>query len=80
MLYKKLSILIPVYNEKRTIQACLKNILNANTSGLEMDVIISDNNSNDGTKEILNKINDPRVKILYRTTNGEKGANIKNAL
>lgn len=80
MLYKKLSILIPVYNEKYTIQACLKNVLNANTSGLEMEVIISDNNSNDGTKEILNKINDPRVKILYRTTNGGKGANIKNVL
>jgi len=80
MLYKKLSILLPVYNEKRAIQACLKNVFNANTSGLEMEVIISDNNSNDGTKEILNKINDPRVKILYRTTNGGKGANIKNVL
>ena len=45
-----------------------------------MEVIISDNNSNDGTKEILSKINNEKVKILYRTDNRGKGANIKNAL
>jgi glycosyltransferase involved in cell wall biosynthesis len=47
---------------------------------MELEVIISDNNSNDGTKEILSKIQDSRVKILYREKNNGKGANIKNAL
>ena len=79
-MYKKLSILIPVYNERHTIETCLERVLNADIGNLEMEVIISDNNSTDGTKEILKKINDQRVKILYRKENNGKGANIKNAL
>jgi len=79
-MYKKLSILIPVYNEKNTIMKCLATVLEADVGQMELEVIISDNNSNDGTKEILLTINDPRVKILYRKKNNGKGANIKNAL
>ena len=79
-MYKKLSVLIPVYNEKKTIKDCLDAVLKADIGSLDLEVIISDNNSNDGTKEILSKINDPRVKILYRERNNGKGANIKNAL
>ena len=79
-MYKILSVLIPIYNEKQTIETCLNRVLNADIGNLELEVIISDNNSNDGTIEILNKVNDPRVKILYRKENNGKGANIKNAL
>ena len=79
-MYKKLSVLIPVYNEKDTIKTCVESVLNADIKDMELEVIISDNNSNDGTKEILSKIQDPRVKILYREKNNGKGANIKNAL
>jgi|TARA_B110000037_G_scaffold214652_1_gene270857 glycosyltransferase involved in cell wall biosynthesis len=79
-MYKTLSVLIPIYNEKQTIETCLNRVLNADIGNLELEVIISDNNSNDGTIEILNKVNDPRVKILYRKENNGKGANIKNAL
>ena len=79
-MYKLLSVLIPVYNERHTIETCLDRVLNANIGNLEIEVIISDNNSSDGTKEILNKIKDKRVKILYRNENNGKGANIKNAL
>ena len=79
-MYKKLSVLIPVYNEKYTIEKCINSVINADIGDLELEVIISDNNSNDGTKEILSKINNEKVKILYRTDNKGKGANIKNAL
>ena len=79
-MYKKLSVLIPIYNEKDTIKDCLDAVLKADIGSMELEVIISDNNSIDGTKEILSKINDPRVKILYRNKNNGKGANIKNAL
>lgn len=77
---KKLSVLIPIYNEKDTIKDCLNAVLKADIGSLDLEVIISDNNSIDGTKEILSKINDQRVKILYRDKNNGKGANIKNAL
>ena len=79
-MFKKLSVLIPVYNEKNTIQQCLDAVLNSRIGNLELEVIISDNNSTDGTKEILAKIDDKRVKILFRENNNGKGANIKNAL
>ena len=79
-MYKKLSVLIPIYNEKDTIKDCLNAVLKADIGSLDLEVIISDNNSIDGTKEILSKINDKRVKILYRDKNNGKGANIKNAL
>ena len=78
-MYKTISI-NTVYNEKRTIEKCLNSVINADIGDLELEVIISDNNSNDGTKEILSKINNEKVKILYRTDNKGKGANIKNAL
>tara|TARA_A100001011_G_C14299383_1_gene840031 strand:+ start:984 stop:1685 length:702 start_codon:yes stop_codon:yes gene_type:complete len=79
-MFKKLSVLIPVYNEKNTIQQCLDAVLNSRIGNLELEVIVSDNNSTDGTKEILAKIDDKRVKILFRENNNGKGANIKNAL
>ena len=57
-MYKKLSVLIPIYNEKDTIKTCVESVLKADIKDLELEVIISDNNSNDGTKEILNSFND----------------------
>ena len=79
-MYTKLSVLIPVYNEKKTIRKCVENVLNADTYGMELEVIISDNNSHDGTKEILNSFTDNRIKVLFKDKNTGKGANIKNAL
>jgi len=79
-MYKNLSIIVPVYNEKNTIEECLNRILKADTCGLEVEILISDNNSTDGTQEILNSIKDPKIKCFFRKSNGGKGANVKNAL
>ncbi len=54
--------------------------MNSDTCGMELEVIISDNNSQDGTKEILETLNDKRIKVLFKDKNTGKGANIKNAL
>ena len=79
-MYKKLSVLIPVYNEKKTIDKCIEKVLNAKIFDMNLEVIVSDNNSTDGTKEVLKLIDDPRVKLLYKEKNEGKGSNIKNAL
>ena len=79
-MFKKLSVLIPVYNEKDTIKTCVEAVLESDTMGMDIQIIISDNNSNDGTKDILKTLKDKRIKILFRNENNGKGANIKNAL
>ena len=79
-MYKKLSVLIPVYNEKDTIKICVERVLEADIFNMELEIVISDNNSYDGTKEILKSFTDKRIKIIFRDNNGGKGANIKDAL
>ncbi len=79
-MFKTLSILIPVYNEKDTVLKCLDKVLSSDTLGLEMEVIVSDNCSTDGTIELLKNFSNPKVKLLYKKKNEGKGANIKNAL
>ena len=80
MTTKLLSIIIPVYNEKDTVKECIERVLKADTCGLTLNIIVSDNNSTDGTKEILKSINDEKVKCYFKEKNEGKGSNIKNAL
>ena len=69
---KKLSIIIPVYNEKDTILEILKRVENVDLP-LEKEIIIIDDCSVDGTKEILKKL-EGQYKILYHSKNQGKGA------
>ena len=54
--------------------------MKSNTLNLNLEIIISDNNSNDGTKEILKSIKNDKVKCYFKSSNEGKGSNIKNAL
>ena len=79
----KLSIIIPCYNEKNTINIILNKIIQSlkNYKILNYEIIIVDDFSNDGTKEILKnlKINE-KIKIYYHENNFGKGAAIQTAL
>ena len=79
-MFKKISIIIPVYNEKNTIRECIDRVLKSDTCNLDFEIIVSDNNSNDGTKEILQSIKNDKIKCFFKTKNEGKGANIRNAL
>ena len=78
--FKKISVVIPAYNEVDTIIECINRVINSNTLGLELEIVVSDNLSTDGTREILKKLNKPSVKVVYRNTHSGKGANVKSAL
>ncbi|MGB8952632.1 MAG: glycosyltransferase family 2 protein [Candidatus Aminicenantales bacterium] len=69
----KLSIVIPVYNEKHTIQEIVSRV-QAVDVGLEKEIIIVDDCSQDGTHEILEKIKDPHIRIIIHSKNMGKGA------
>jgi len=74
----KVSIVIPCYNEADTIETIVQAVLSTPLNNLE--VIIVDDNSTDGTKEILNKKISPLVeKIIYHDINQGKGAALRTA-
>ena len=50
---KKLSIIIPVYNEAATISEIIKRVKSADSLGLEKEIIVVDDASTDSTKEAL---------------------------
>ena len=79
-MFSTITVIIPSYNEKNTIKECIDRVLKADTCGLELNIIISDNNSDDGTQEILKSINNEKVKCFFKKENQGKGSNIKNAL
>ena len=76
---KKVSIIIPVFNEKNTIKALLEKVQNANFSGLEKEIIMVDDFSNDGTTEILRELS-KNYKVLFHEKNQGKGAAIRTAI
>lgn len=77
----KLSIIIPVYNEKKTILKILKQIKKVNLDNLNFrkEIIIIDDCSVDGTSEILYNLK-KKYKIFYHLKNKGKGASIKTGL
>ena len=69
----KLSVIIPVYNEKNTIEEIIHRVLNVEI-GLEKEIIIVDDCSQDGTREILEGLNQPNIKVYFHSKNQGKGA------
>ena len=77
---KKLSIVIPVYNEKDTVLTLLDWVKKAQIKNVEKEIIIVDDLSTDGTREILRNLNDKTVKIVLSNKNEGKGGAIKQGL
>jgi glycosyltransferase involved in cell wall biosynthesis len=78
---KKLSILIPVFNEKQTLIQVLTAVMQAETQGLEKELIIVDDGSTDGTREILSSLDAQmyNAKIFFHEKNMGKGAALRTA-
>jgi len=69
----KLSIVIPVYNEKSTITEILRRV-QAVKLGVDREIIVVDDYSQDGTRDILRRLKRPGLKIAYHEKNQGKGA------
>jgi glycosyltransferase involved in cell wall biosynthesis len=74
------SIVIPVFNEVRTIEEVLKKISEQNISGFELEIIIVDDGSTDGTQSLLTGRPDLYSKLISRQSNGGKGAAVRDGL
>lgn len=76
---KKLSILIPVYNERETLKEILRRIRNVEVP-LEREIILVDDGSTDGTRDLLEKLDDGDVKVVLHERNRGKGAAVRTAI
>ncbi len=71
----QVSVIIPCFNEKNTITKIIEKVENA--SVFLKEIIIVDDFSTDGTREILERINNPIIKIYFHPKNKGKGAALK---
>jgi len=82
----KLSVLVPVYNEERTLEEVVRRVC---TVRLSKEIILVDDGSKDRSREILARLkdqseraNDPlnQIKVFFQPENQGKGAAIKTAI
>ena len=76
----KLSIVIPAYNEERTLPAILERIRFLNLGNVQKEIILVDDHSTDRTQDIMKKMNDANIKIFFHSTNRGKGAAVRTGL
>ena len=74
---KTVSIVIPVYNERPTIETLIRKVKQAVILNWQKEIILVDDCSTDGTTEFLRTLNDPSLKIIYQPQNQGKGAALK---
>ena len=71
----KLSIIIPCYNESETILSLIEAVKKSPVTNRE--IIVVDDGSKDGSKDILNKLEDPEVRVIFHAKNKGKGAALR---
>jgi glycosyltransferase involved in cell wall biosynthesis len=78
----KLSIIVPVYNERRTLAASVARVLAVDLGPLEKEVIIVDDASTDGSREIATELAaaHPCVATVFQPRNGGKGAAVAQGI
>jgi glycosyltransferase involved in cell wall biosynthesis len=74
-----LSVVIPIYNEIRWIEEVLRRVLASNRLGCELDIVIVDDCSTDGTSDLLQTIaqSQPVVRLFRQERNQGKGAALR---
>jgi len=73
---KKLSIVIPIYNEKNTILELVSRVERADIGDIEKEIILVDDYSTDGTRDILKKLEN-KYRVIYQDKNRGKGAALR---
>ena len=73
---KKLSVVIPAYNEANTIAEIIDRVQKVEV-GLEKEIIVVDDGSTDGTREILKNLTVDNLKIFFHEKNQGKGAALR---
>ena len=71
----KLSVIMPAYNERATIREIVSRVLSVDLGSVEKELIIVDDGSTDGTRDILKELDrPPGVRVFFQPQNQGKGA------
>jgi glycosyltransferase involved in cell wall biosynthesis len=77
----KLSIIICAYNERRTILEAIRQTHAVNLGpGWEQEIVVVDNFSTDGTRELLESVDLPGVRVVFHPRNLGKGASVRTGI
>lgn len=77
---KKLSIIIPAFNEEKTIRDVVRKVLSVRIPHITKEIIIVNDGSTDKTSSILKKIRKKTVVVVNKNKNEGKGAAIRDGL
>lgn len=77
--YRSLTVIVPVYNERSTIAEIIRRARSVSVP-LEVDLVVVDDGSTDGTDKILAALEDSTVRVIGHRTNQGKGAAIRTGL
>jgi glycosyltransferase involved in cell wall biosynthesis len=77
--YRKLSVIVPVYNERNTVVEILRR-MRAVDLPIDREFVVVDDGSSDGTRAVLTQLGDSTVKIITHPHNRGKGAAIRTGL
>ena len=73
----KLTVVVPVYNERDTVEPAIRAV---QATGLDHELIVVDDGSDDGTTEILKRLEGPGVRVIHQPRRMGKGMAIRTAL
>lgn len=78
---QRLSVIMPVYNERETFNKAIATLLGKRIPGMELEIIIVESNSNDGTRqEVMEYIDHPRVQVILEDGAQGKGHAVRTGL
>ena len=78
---RKLSVIVPIYNERTTVVEVLRRMRAVELpDGIDREIIMVDDGSTDGTRDVLRQLGDSTVRVLVHEKNRGKGAAVRTGI